>query len=399
MDGDDVGRDKPDDPTEQNSSIRSLKELIDLVSGRSTQRTEPQEESGLAEPLPFPFLALVGQDELKLALTLALINPALGGVLLIGARGTGKTTAVRSLLDLLPQVERSACFYGCLPEDIEEYGIDAICPECAKKYGLGQALTRLDRVHLVELPLNVSLADVIGGLDPDADAPARVRLKRGLLMNADRNILYVDEVNLLPKEIVDAILDAASAGTFTVRRGPISATYHARFTLIGSMNPEEGQLRPQILDRFGLRVFVHGLQNPADRLEVYRRVRAYRQDKRSFIRQYQVETEAACAEIENARSILPKVDVPSPVARRGIEAIQRLGVDSLRAELALFEAARAYAASDGRSSVRFEDLQAVAPMSLRQRRSEFMPRFFEAQFSEEKEITGLFSNKPEDQEV
>lgn len=385
-----------DDQTESISTVRSLKDLIDQASGRSLLENVPQEESGLAEALPYPFLALVGQPELKLALTLALINPAIGGVLLIGPRGTGKTTAVRSLLDLLPQVERSACFYGCTPEDIEQNGIDAVCPECAKKYGLGEPLTRLERVHLVELPLNTTLDEVIGGVDPAAGERSRMRLKRGILSNADLDLLYVDEINLLGKEIVDAILDAASAGTYTVRRGPFSATYHARFTLIGSMNPEEGRLRPQILDRFGLRVLVQGLQDPADRLEVYRRVGEYRQNQRAFIRRFQAETEAAQAEIENARQILPDVQIPTEVALRGIEGIQRLGVDSLRAEIALFEAARAYAASDGRREVSLADLQAVTPLALRLRRSDYMSRYFTEQSAEEEELVRVLQDVPFD---
>jgi magnesium chelatase subunit I len=188
---------------------------------------------------------------MKLALLLALVNPAVGGVLLIGPRGTGKTTVVRSLVDLLPCVSRSLCYYGCLPEDIESGGMDAVCPDCARKFAEGQPLSVFDRVHLIELPLNARLDDVVGGLDERAALNERMRLKRGILAQADKNILYVDEVNLLAEEISDALLDAAAQGSFTVRRGPLSATYRSRFILIGSMNPEEGNLRPQILDRYG----------------------------------------------------------------------------------------------------------------------------------------------------
>ncbi|MEJ5223024.1 MAG: ATP-binding protein, partial [Anaerolineales bacterium] len=222
-------------------AFRSLRELIDYVSGKSLPPVTAG-DAGLAEPLPFPFLAIVGQTEMKLALLLGLINPNIGGILLIGPRGTAKTTAVRSLLDILPQVERSLCYYGCLPEDVETGGIDAVCPDCAQKYARGEPLTKPDRVRLVELPLNARLEDVVGGIDERAAVHERLKIRRGILAQADRNLLYIDEINLLPDEIVDAILDAAAQGIYTVRRGPVAATYRARFVLIGSMNPEEGRL-------------------------------------------------------------------------------------------------------------------------------------------------------------
>ena len=255
--------------------ITSLMQLVEQVSAKRILDAESPEPRGITEPTPFPFAALVAQREMKVALLLALINPGVSGVLLVGPRGTGKTTAVRGLVDLLPMVERSACAYGCLPEDVETGGMDAVCPDCAKKYGEGQPLTYPDPVRLVELPLHSGLGDVVGGLDERAAANSRMALQRGILSHADRNLLYIDEVNLLPDTIVDAILDAAAQGVFTVRRGGLAATYHARFVLIGSLNPEEGRLRPQILDRFGLRLTVRGLIDPMERLEAYRRVRAY----------------------------------------------------------------------------------------------------------------------------
>ncbi|OQY31047.1 MAG: hypothetical protein B6I38_06385, partial [Anaerolineaceae bacterium 4572_5.1] len=144
------------------TSISSLQELLDRVSGRSYDISKPQEDAGIIDKPPFPFLALVGQKEMKLALLLSLVNPNLGGVLLVGPRGTGKTTAVRGLVDLLPNVRRSLCHYGCLEEDIEAAGIDAVCPSCAKKYGHGESLSEFEKVRLVELPLNARLEDVVG---------------------------------------------------------------------------------------------------------------------------------------------------------------------------------------------------------------------------------------------
>lgn len=372
-------------------SFRNLRELVDYVAGKTFPPLTP-EEGLLTEPLPFPFLAIVGQQEMKLALLLGLINPNVGGILLIGPRGTAKTTAVRSLLDLLPQVDRSTCFYGCLPEDIEIGGINAVCPDCAKKYGEGQPLTAPDKVRLIELPLNAKLEDVVGGIDERAAAHERMRVRRGILAQADRNLLYIDEINLLGDDIVDSILDAAAQGSYTVRRGSIAASYRSRFVLIGSMNPEEGRLRPQILDRFGLRVIVHGLEEVEERLEAYRRVQAYLSNPRQMTGQFAGEMEAAAAEIHSARDLVRKVTVPDHVANPAIELVQRMGIDSLRAEITWFESARAYAAADGRTEVTFEDLRAVAPMALRLRRSQFMSEYLKGQRGEEQELSSLLIN-------
>ena len=378
--------------------FRSLRELVDHVSGKNLPSAS-DEEVGPAEALPFPFLAIVGQREMKLALLLGLVNPSVGGILLIGPRGTAKTTAVRSLLDILPKVERSLCYYGCLPEDIEAGGIDAVCPDCARKYAEGQPLSAPDRVRLTELPLNARLEDVVGGIDPHAgtgEHPAvtseRLRVRRGILAQADRNLLYIDEINLLSDDIVDAILDAAAQGSYTVRRGPVAATYRARFVLVGSMNPEEGKLRPQILDRFGLRVIVRGLDDPAERLEAYRRVQAYLANPRGMTVTYGEEMLAAAEEVQSAREQLPKVVLPDKVAKPAIKLVQKMGIDSLRAEITWFEAARAYAAADGRDKVTPEDLQAVAPMALRLRRSQFMTEYFSSQEGEEEEMQGLLDS-------
>jgi len=299
---------------------------------------------------------------------------------------------VRSLIELLPEIQRSACYYGCMEEDVESGGLDAICPDCAKKYGEGKPLSKLDRVRLVELPLNSKLDDVIGGLDERALVQERLRLKRGLLSQADQNVLYIDEVNLLADEITDSILDAAAQGSYTIRRGPNAATYKARFTIIGSMNPEEGYLRPQIMDRFGLRVIVKGLENPVERREVYQRVKSYRKNPRTLIAQFANETEIASKEIQAARLLLPQVELPEPVTQAGIELIRALQIDSSRAEITLFEAARAYAAADNRTTVGMDDIRVVAPMALRLRRSVFMTRYFEERAQEDNELTKLIGS-------
>ena len=384
--------DLPESEEALTRAVGSLRELIDLVTGKAFQEASVQEDSGLAEVLPFPFLALVGQEDMKLALLLAIINPLINGVLLIGPRGTGKTTSARSLVDLLPDVQRSACFYGCLPEDIETGGIDAVCPDCARKYAEGRPLTRKDRVRLIELPLNATIEDVVGSLDERALEHERMRLKRGILAQADMNVLYVDEVNLLNDEIANALLDAASAGAYILRRGQVSATYHARFSLIGSMNPEEGSLRSQILDRFGLRVIVHGLEDQKSRIEAYRRTRAYRQNPRATVNKHLPSTPRARGEFVPARALLPGFETPPQVARAGTRLIHRFEVDSLRAEITLFEAARAYAAADARTLVTLDDLKVVAPLALRLRRSKFMIKYFKDQKQEDQEVQQLLED-------
>jgi magnesium chelatase subunit I len=249
----------------------------------------------------------------------------------------------------------------------------------------------MDRVHLVELPLNARLEDVIGGIDERAAIHHRMRIRRGILAQADKNILYVDEVNLLSGSVVDAVLDAAAQGSYTVRRGPISATYRSRFIFIGSMNPEEGSLRPQILDRFGLRVMVRGLHKKEERLEAYRRVHAYISHPRGTIAQYRDETELARQEIQAARDLLPEVKLADEVAYKGLALISELKIASLRAEITLFESARAYAAAEGRMEVTLEDLNQVALMALRLRRSKFMTEYVTHQAAEDEEINGLMN--------
>jgi magnesium chelatase subunit I len=373
-------------PEESAVPVRSLTELIDRVTGRALEIGMPQEDSGIADVVPFPYLAIVGQQEMKLALLMAVINPLVGGVLLIGPRGTGKTTAVRSLTDLLPQTARSLCYYGCLPEDIENGGIDAVCPNCAKKYAEGQPLSVLDRVHLVELPLNARLDDVVGGLDERAALQGQIRLRKGILAQADRNLLYVDEVNLLVDEVVDAILDAAAQGYYLVRRGPMSSAYRARFVMVGSMNPEEGRLRPQIMDRFGLRVVVRGLDDRQERLEAYQRTQAYLRNPRQVSAEFSQNTALAQDEIQAARDLLPQVEIPDEIAQIGLKLIERLQIDSLRAEITLFEAARTHAVADGRMQVTLHDLHAVSTMALRMRRSNFIDDYFTQYEVDEQEL-------------
>ena len=352
-----------------------------------------REDLGLADSIRFPFLSIVEQREMKLALLLSLINRAVGGVLLIGPRGTGKTTAVRGLTDLMPSVKRSKCVHGCTEEAVLNFGIDGVCPACAEKFGMGESLTAPEPMRLIELPLNVRMEDVVGGINERiAIEQNKVQLERGILSHADQNVLYIDEVNLLDDAIINAILDAAAQGMFTVRRGPMTAAYRARLFLIGSMNPEEGQLRPQIQDRFGLRVVVRGLTNLDDRKEVYRRAVDYQQDPYKFVAQWDFETQRTLIDVQNARDILPQVTFDAGVEAAGLRWVQALKIESHRAEITMFEAARAYAAADGRKKVSLDDLRVVAPLALKQRQSRFITDYMQQQEEENKIIQAVINS-------
>ncbi|MBK8932444.1 MAG: hypothetical protein IPM76_09045 [Chloroflexi bacterium] len=218
-----------------------------------------------------------------------------------------------------------------------------------------------------------------------------MRLERGILGHADGHILYIDEVNLLPDEITDAILDAAAQGHYTVRRGPLKLKYRSRFLLIGSMNPEEGRLRPQLMDRFGLRAVVRGLAEADLRYQAYEQAVAYQHDPETFAALYAASTLALAEEVRQARQILPQVMIGDAARTLGVRLVQSLQIDSSRAEITLFEAARAYAAADNRTEALPDDVQAVAALALRQRQSPALQQFFTELAQEEAQLTAVFS--------
>ncbi|MGD0474528.1 MAG: ATP-binding protein [Candidatus Velthaea sp.] len=315
--------------------------------------------------IPFPFVAIVAQEEPKLALTLAAINPRVGGVLLTGPKGTGKTTLVRAAGELLPVLERSTCAYGCDPHGSN------LCAACADRRDRAEKVpSRKSRGEIVELPANAQLDDVVGAVDLRAALErSSVAFRPGLLAAANRNILYVDEINLLADVVVDALLDAAALGVVHVKRGQHAIDYPSRFTLIGTMNPEEGELRPQITDRIGLRVFIAAENDRAQRLEIYRRNARFARDPHGFAAHYSKATANYRARLARAIKLLPDVGVSENAERVAIEGVTRLGIDSHRTEIVTLEAAAALAAWEGRREATDEDVARVFPLAARLRRS------------------------------
>ncbi|MBD5604372.1 MAG: ATP-binding protein [Candidatus Eremiobacteraeota bacterium] len=313
----------------------------------------------------FPFSAIVGQDEAKLALVLAAINPRVGGVLLSGPKGTGKTTLVRAAGELLPALDRATCPYGCDPNGSN------LCAACAATLDAGKPLAHKKvRGEIVELPVNAQLDDVVGAIDLKAALErATIDFRPGLLARANRNVLYVDEVNLLSDLVVDALLDAAAQGVVHVKRGQHAIDYPSRFTLIGTMNPEEGELRPQITDRIGLRVFVRSAPSFEERLEIYRRNAAFARDARSFGATFEAATKKLRARLAQALKRVETVRVDAAAEAAAIEATARLGIDSHRTEFVALEAATALAAWEGRDVATPTDVARVFPLAARLRRS------------------------------
>jgi len=314
---------------------------------------------------PFPFAAIVGQDEAKLALILAAINPRVGGVLLSGPKGTGKTTLVRAAGELLPPLERATCPYGCDPHGAN------LCAACAATLERGATVdSKKLRGEIVELPTNAQLDDVVGAIDLKAALErSTIDFRPGLLARANRNVLYVDEINLLSDIAVDALLDAAAQGVVHVKRGQHAIDYPSRFTLIGTMNPEEGELRPQITDRIGLRLFIKSAASFEERLEIYRRNAAFARDPRTFAAGYDSMTDKLRSRLAAALRRIETVKVEPAAEAAAIEAVARLGIDSHRTEFVALEAASALAAWEGRKRATPADVVRVFPLAARLRRS------------------------------
>jgi magnesium chelatase subunit I len=333
---------------------------------RSVCTCAPGNRSVLGEKVrpTFPFTAITGQDEMKRALLLAAIDPAIGGVLIFGDRGTGKSTAVRGLAGLLPSMRVvQGCRYHCDPG-----ANGSACDECHERAEQGQLKTELVPVPVVDLPLGATEDRVVGALDLERALSTGEKLfESGLLARAHRGFLYIDEVNLLEDHLVDLLLDVAASGENVVEREGLSVRHPARFVLIGSGNPEEGELRPQLLDRFGLSVEVHTPDDIPTRVEVVRRRDAFERDPRAFMERWQPEEDAMRRRIVSARKRLKAIKTPEAQLSKAAELCIGVGTDGLRGELTLLRAARALAALDGQRTVKDEHLRRVAPSALRHR--------------------------------
>ncbi|CAM5264904.1 putative cobaltochelatase [Streptomyces fumanus] len=310
---------------------------------------------------PFPFTAVVGQDDLRLALLLNAVSPAVGGVLVRGEKGTAKSTAVRALAALLPSVDVVAgCRFSCDPA-----APDPDCPD--GPHEPGASVSRPAR--MVELPVGASEDRLVGALDIERALSEGVKaFEPGLLADAHRGILYVDEVNLLHDHLVDLLLDAAAMGASYVEREGVSVRHAARFLLVGTMNPEEGELRPQLLDRFGLTVEVAASREPGQRVEVVRRRLAYDDDPAGFAARWAEEEAAVRARIVAARELLPHVRLGDGALRQIAATCAAFEVDGMRADIVMARTATALAAWAGRTDVLAEDVRQAALLALPHRR-------------------------------
>jgi magnesium chelatase subunit I len=315
--------------------------------------------------LSFPFTAIVGQDEMKRALLIAAVDPTIGGVLVFGDRGTGKSTAVRALSRLLPpMLIVKGCRFNCDP------AADASgCAEaCTARKGKTPIKTVSVPVPVVDLPLGATEDRVIGALDIERALTRGEKVfEPGLLARAHRGFLYIDEANLLEDHLVDVLLDVAASGENVVEREGLSVRHKARFVLVGSGNPEEGELRPQLLDRFGLSVEVTTPTDVPARVEVVRRRDAYERDPQGFIEKYAGSDQAEQARILSARGRLSAMTTPDSILELATKLSMAVGTDGLRGELTLLRAARALACLEGADTVAPEHMRRIAPSALRHR--------------------------------
>jgi len=315
----------------------------------------------------FPFSAMVGQEKMKLALILAVINPALGGVLIRGEKGTAKSTAVRALAALLPEQKIvGECQFGCDPEKR-----DLWCDSCKARSDFS---VKLRKRPLVELPIGATEDRLLGSINlEEAIIKGESKFEPGLLAEANRGLLYVDEINLLAAHLVDSLLDAAAMGRNIVEREGVSVSHPARFTLIGTMNPEEGELRPQLLDRFGLCVEVKGLEDPRQRQDVVRRRLEFEKNPEKFEADFKSDEDALGLSIEKAAARLNQVTLSDDALNCAVKICLSLGVDGHRGDLTVIKTALTMAALKEKNQPEQEEVIEAAELALphRMRRKPF----------------------------
>jgi Mg-chelatase subunit ChlI len=310
----------------------------------------------------FPFTAIVGQEKMRRALILNAISPQIGGVLIRGERGTAKSTAARALAALLPEIEVvSDCPYNCNPKRAEE-----MCDTCRQRVAAGEPLKLVRRkTRFVDLPVSATEDRVVGTLDMERAIKLGERhFEPGVLAAANRGLLYVDEVNLLDDHVVDLLLDSAAMGVNVVEREGISFSHPARFILVGTMNPEEGELRPQLLDRFALCVDIQSIPDPGQRVEILQRRVVYEQDSDAFCTEW-CDAEAALSErIAQAQIVLPSVTYEPPDLYAIAELTSEMEVDGHRADIVILKTALAQAAFEGRTRINEADIFLAAELAL-----------------------------------
>jgi len=342
--------------------------------------------------IAYPFTAIVGQDDMKRALTISAVDPGIGGVLVLGERGTGKSTTIRALAALLPKIAVvSGCPYQCDPAAPKEQ----LCAACASSKSIAD--TKNITIPVVDLPLGSTEDRVVGALDIErALVNGEKAFQPGLLAQANRGFLYVDEVNLLEDHIVDALLDVAASGENVVEREGLSIRHPAQFVLVGSGNPEEGELRPQLQDRFGLSVDVRTPRDVATRVDIIRSREAFDQDRGAFRKKWARKESALRRKIQSARDALDTVDTPAVLLETAAKLCLALGTDGLRGELTLVRSARALAAFEGRAAVTLDHLKTIAPSVLRHRLRRDPLDESSADIRVERVITELFTDTVDD---
>ncbi|NET40804.1 MAG: magnesium chelatase ATPase subunit I [Okeania sp. SIO2B3] len=313
----------------------------------------------------FPFTAIVGQEEMKLALLLNVIDPKIGGVMIMGDRGTGKSTTIRALADLLPEIDIVLDDpFNSDPQDPDLMS-DAVQDRLAQQQEI--AIVKR-KVQMVDLPLGATEDRVCGTIDIEKALSEGVKaFEPGLLAKANRGILYVDEVNLLDDHLVDVLLDSAASGWNTVEREGISIRHPARFVLVGSGNPEEGELRPQLLDRFGMHAEIRTVKDPSLRVQIVEQRSAFDQNSQEFLLNYQIQQEELQDKLVGAQQKLKSVEVDYDLRVKISQVCSELDVDGLRGDIVTNRAAKALAAFEGKTEVTVEDIGRVITMCLRHR--------------------------------